>query len=509
MVVFTPELPNLQYGLIDHPIERCDIYYPDRDVYLKPAAGWTLVAIPRLLGFTATSKPTQFSDPDALEHMLLSAGIAVATAYLPVARGGATSNADNDGSVFDPEGGTPKHAAAYRWNGVSHPMAAYTQPSGLTPSPAWDQEDYLAGPISAVRLMRFLRSNAATYELNPNELWAWGQDAAGYAVAHAFFADDSDGIPGAGYTGTSGRPNGLGLADAPLWTRALVQDADPPAGFQHPVNDVGAPFDWDQPAATLDQSTVAIQVTASPAFLATDEVEFPGIRALNAARAARAWAGYATASAAALTAPGGSATRYGLANRDDSLGWTAAVDEATELGDAYFGYLLKSVFPAARLVVSAAAQDSDPVAGGGVAEDAVIDDATLRRVDFVNFLLAAAGQPEAGYEVFDLGSEEPAPRSSDRTAAQAGDARGPRFARTLDARQIRRYPRELRSATRADIQRLVDLWARTRSGTLPMIFHHEDDGQLLVVFDDERLEWRQESAVGASFTVTLREWPGG
>lgn len=508
MVVFTPELTDLQYGLVDHPIERCDVYYPDRNVYLRPDAGWTLVAIPRLVGFTATSKPTQISDPDSLEHLLLSAGIAVVTAYLPVARGGATSNPESDGSVFDPEGGTPAHGNAYRWNGVALPLAPYPQPSGLSPSPAWDQEDYLAGPISAVRLIRFLRSNAATYELNPDELWAWGEDAAGYAVAHAFFADDTDGMPGAGYAGTSGRPNGLGLADAPLWTPALVQDADPPAGFQHPVNDVSAPFDWDQPAATLNQTTPAIQIRSSPAFFATDEVEFPGIRAVNAARAARAWAGYSVAAAAALTAPGGSATRYGLANRDNIVGWTGAADESTALGDAHSGYLLKSVFPLTRLVVSAAAQDSDPAEGDGIPEDAVIDDAVLRRFDFVGFVLAAAGQPVAGYEVFDLGSEEPASRGNERAAARSGDPRAPRFARALDHRGERTYRYEQSAATRADVQRMNDIWARTRSGTLPMIFHHEDDGQLLVTFDAP-FEWRQESAASAFLAADLREWPGG
>lgn len=117
--------------------------------------------------------------------------------------------------------------------------------------------------------------------------------------------------------------------------------------------------------------------------------------------------------------------------------------------------------------------------------------------------------PVLAVETFDLGTDEPAPLTDQRRAHQFGDARLPRFAREADHRTETFYERVLRPALPPDIRRLNDLWERTRRGVLPMNFTHEQDGAVLVVFDEKRLTWRQVSYAAAELRVRLRRWHGG
>lgn len=109
------------------------------------------------------------------------------------------------------------------------------------------------------------------------------------------------------------------------------------------------------------------------------------------------------------------------------------------------------------------------------------------------------------YEVFDLVPTEPVRRSR-RPAAQSSGRVGPQFSRPRTAREIREYVYPISTADEHELRRLVDIWNRTRFGTLPMLLEHPEDGQLAVVFDQTELGWRQNSPQDQVIEVSLREW---
>ena len=110
------------------------------------------------------------------------------------------------------------------------------------------------------------------------------------------------------------------------------------------------------------------------------------------------------------------------------------------------------------------------------------------------------------FETFDLVSEEPFDRLSERKADRPPqDTLGAVYVRQRHRRPVREWQITIANATRGQMRRIRDLWQRTNRGLLPMAYTHPDDGLVTVVFADDSLELAQDSYGSGQIRVTLRE----
>lgn len=115
------------------------------------------------------------------------------------------------------------------------------------------------------------------------------------------------------------------------------------------------------------------------------------------------------------------------------------------------------------------------------------------------------------YETFDLVSEASgAAYTSEFPAASDSGGLRSAAARAFDVRPIRRWKIRIGKARPVEVQRLHDIWNRTRFGTLPMTWVHPDGvtGTLNVVFDESEFPVTVNKAGESLIDVTLREWRG-
>lgn len=382
MTTYTPSVVDRKYGPrgdSSHAVvEVLDVYYPDTERWVKPAAGWSFCVLHQNSGFTVSTKPSEITAANTVPHDLLERGIAVVIACLPVARGGASPNPESGGD----------YGAAYTGNGVTVPTSGNPGPGGLPPgfsgTHPWSNDDWLMLEKSALDVIQHLRHNAVLLELNPDEDAAAAFGTSGGAIAAMFAVFGPDRIDPASATLQKRQSTRYGTAvlnQGPAYFPTFDQETITGVHFSLKNPDTSSPFDpwdWDEPGTFLINAHPQYQLIASPYSYGRDEGNWPGITALN--QAGNVLLEYVDAMSAAVEA---TVNRY----------TTPPTDLETEIHSAYGGYLLKAKFTTGitLMLSSDALRDETAASNGGVAEDLIIEDAEDRHLIKINHIVAGVG----------------------------------------------------------------------------------------------------------------------
>lgn len=359
-----------------------DIYYPDSTRWEMPAAGWSVVIVYSLGGYIGSSKPSEVTPINNIPHDLLERGIVVALAVLPVARGGASGNAESGGTYGD----------AYKGNGVFVPPSGNPGPGsvplGYLDTHPWADEDWLMPEKSARDALQHLRANAAVLNINPNKVGCWGSSAGAGAAAFSVFgpdrADPANSVP---QRRESTRFTTAALQQCPVSWITFKQDSAIPA-VHWPVKNPDSsspydPWDWDEPSEFLQETQSQYLLTGSPYYYGTLDATWPGLTALNQAQSV--WMQYSDPINATLKA---------TSNRYTSV--PTNVEDG--IHSAYGGYLIKAKLTTGIVLVLGDADvvDSSAEDNGGMAADYIIEDVTDRTIALVNHLVNnLGGEPVA------------------------------------------------------------------------------------------------------------------
>lgn len=164
-------------------------------------------------------------------------------------------------------------------------------------------------------------------------------------------------------------------------------------------------------------------------------------------------------------------------------------------------YAAHALHPQWRHWVTAAVNAGVPAPP--VAPDAIVEAAAFGQMA-ADAMTADLADDTLNAALINLVSHEPRSRTSVRRATRSSIP-GRHVIRQADDRPRRVYELTIENASEPQRKRLQALWSVARFGTLPLVLPHFEDGDVRVVFSDDQLRIRKNSAVGTQLRATFEE----